>query len=89
MFSSSYMQLKPVSSPPRVSETSQTIIHGKCKGLMREKRVIRNGVAVAAKAKGLQKGTGWEKEDYTSVRADEMAGKLNRLSGRRLFGSLS
>lgn len=89
MFSIPYIQLKPVSSPLRVSETSQTFIHGKRKGLMKEKRVIRDGVAVAAEAKGLQKGTGWGKGDYTSVRADEMAGKINSLSGRRLFWLLS
>lgn len=56
---------------------------------MRESRVIGDGVAVTAKAEGLQESTGWGKGGYTSVRADEMAGKINNLSGRRLFGSLS
>lgn len=55
---------------------------------MRENRATRDGVAVAAKAEGLWEGTGWGKGDYTSVRADEIAGKINNLSGRRLFGSL-
>ena len=56
---------------------------------MRDSRVTRDGVAVAAKAEGLQEGIGWGKGGSTSVRANEMAGKINSLSGRRLFGSLS
>lgn len=51
--------------------------------------MTRDGVAVTAKAEGLQEGTDWGKGGYTSVRADEMAGKINKLPGRRLFGSLS
>lgn len=56
---------------------------------MRETRVTRDGVAVAEKAEGLWEDTGWGKGGYTSVRADEMAGKINNLLGRRLFGSFS
>lgn len=56
---------------------------------MRESGVTGDGMPVAAKAEGLREGTGWGKGVYTSVRADEMAGKINSLSGRRLFVSLS
>jgi len=46
--------------------------------------VTKDGVAVASRAEGLQQGRGWGKRGNTSVRADEIAEKINNLSGRRL-----
>lgn len=83
------VQVKLVSGPQGSQKHPQTIIHGKGKGSTRLTRVTRDGVVMAEKAEGLWEDTGWGKGGYTSVRADEMAGKINSLSGRRLFGSLS
>lgn len=85
MFNNSYTQLKPVSDPQEPQNLPKQLFIVRVK----KSRLASYGVAVAAKAEGLWEGTGWGKGGYISVRADEMAGKVNNLSGRRLFRSLS
>lgn len=85
MFNNSYTQLKPVSGP----QESQTPLKQLSVVRVKKSRLTSSGVAVAAKAEGPWEGTGWAKGGHISASADEMAGKVNNLSGRRLFRSLS